>query len=98
MYTTTRKQNIHAFYQEKNNVIEEILNDQLIDRRLIMPIPSPDYTSLSSLTWSSSLGSRMLMCTSTDRKVQILVLVFSWSCTQSRRGDGLPSQHVLTKP
>ena len=26
----------------KNNVIDEILNDQLIDRRLIMPIPSEE--------------------------------------------------------
>src|SRR4029434_7865595 len=39
---------LHAHYatehalvliEEKNNFIEEILNDQLIDRRLIMPIP-----------------------------------------------------------
>lgn len=32
-------------------------------------------------TWSWSLGMMTLKCTRTERKVQLLVFVFSWSCT-----------------
>lgn len=33
-------------------------------------------------TWSWSLGMMALKCTRTERKVQLLVFVFSWSCIE----------------